>query len=174
MLTLPPSVRIFAAVEPVDARKSFDGLSAVVRDGLGGDPCRVTCSSSSTGEVTCADPILGSHGFVVMRKRLEAGTFRLVRSADGNKSHVEIDAAELGLMLEGIDLGTVKRRKRFKWSDSQQWRKNQQPRNDYNCVVRGTCDCTSRFVAIEVQEQTEALCRRRAVAGSAGPAVRWN
>jgi transposase len=50
-----------------------------------------------------------------MRKRLEAGTFRLVRGADGNKSHVEIDAAELGLMLEGIDLGTVKRRKRFKW-----------------------------------------------------------
>jgi transposase len=54
-------------------------------------------------------------GFVVMRKRLEAGTFRLVRNAEGTKSHVEIDAAELGLMLEGIDLGTVKRRKRFKW-----------------------------------------------------------
>ena len=54
-------------------------------------------------------------GFVVMRKRLEAGTFRLVRNADGNKSSVEIDAVELGLMLEGIDLGTVKRRKRFKW-----------------------------------------------------------
>ncbi len=31
------------------------------------------------------------------------------------ESSVEIDAAELGLMLEGIDLGTVKRRKRFKW-----------------------------------------------------------
>jgi hypothetical protein len=27
---------------------------------------------------------------------------------------MEIDAVELGLMLEGIDLGTVKRRKRFK------------------------------------------------------------
>jgi transposase len=38
MLTLPPSVRIFAAIEPVDARKSFDGLAAVVRDSLGGDP----------------------------------------------------------------------------------------------------------------------------------------
>jgi hypothetical protein len=49
-----------------------------------------------------------------MRKRLEAGTFRMVRNDEGNKSHVEIDAAELGLMLEGIDLGTVKRRKRFK------------------------------------------------------------
>jgi transposase len=53
-------------------------------------------------------------GFVVMRKRLEAGTFRLVRNGDGNKSSMEIDAVELGLMLEGIDLGTVKRRKRFK------------------------------------------------------------
>jgi transposase len=54
-------------------------------------------------------------GFVVMRKHLEAGTFRLVRNAESNMSHVEIDAAELGLMLEGIDLGTVKRRERFKW-----------------------------------------------------------
>jgi transposase len=54
-------------------------------------------------------------GLCLLAKRLEAGTFRLVHSADGNKSHVEIDAVELGLMLEGIDLGTVKRRKRFKW-----------------------------------------------------------
>jgi hypothetical protein len=28
---------------------------------------------------------------------------------------LSIDAAELGLMLEGIELGTAKRRKRFKW-----------------------------------------------------------
>jgi hypothetical protein len=48
-------------------------------------------------------------------KRLEAGTFRLVCNAEGNQSQVEIDGAELGLMLEGIDLGTVKRRKRFRW-----------------------------------------------------------
>jgi transposase len=52
MLTLPPSVRIFAAVEPVDARKSFDGLAAVVRDSLGGDPMTGHMFSSSTGEVT--------------------------------------------------------------------------------------------------------------------------
>ncbi len=116
MLTLPPSVRIFAAVEPVDARKSFDGLSAVVRDSLGGDPMSGHLFFFINRRGDMAQILFWDRtGFVVMRKRLEAGTFRLVRSADGNKSHVEIDAAELGLMLEGIDLGTVKRRKRFKW-----------------------------------------------------------
>jgi transposase len=116
MLTLPPSVRIFAAVEPVDARKSFDGLAAVVRDSLGGDPMTGHMFFFLNRRGDMAQILFWDRtGFVVMRKRLEAGTFRLVRSAEGNKSHVEIDAAELGLMLEGIDLGTVKRRKRFKW-----------------------------------------------------------
>ena len=116
MLTLPPSVRIFAAVEPVDARKSFDGLAAVVRERLGGDPMtgHMFFFINRRGDV--AQILFWDRtGFVVMRKRLEAGTFRLARNAEGNMSHVEIDAAELGLMLEGIDLGTVKRRKRFKW-----------------------------------------------------------
>jgi transposase len=116
MLTLPPSVRIFAAVEPVDARKSLDGLAAVVRERLGGDPMtgHMFFFINRRGDV--AQILFWDRtGFVVMRKRLEAGTFRLVRNAEGNMSHVEIDAAELGLMLEGIDLGTVKRRKRFKW-----------------------------------------------------------
>jgi transposase len=116
VLTLPPSVRIFAAVEPVDARKSFDGLAAVVRDSLGGDPMTGHMFFFLNRRGDMAQILFWDRtGFVVMRKRLEAGTFRLVHNVDGNKSSVEIDAVELGLMLEGIDLGTVKRRKRFKW-----------------------------------------------------------
>jgi len=114
-LTLPPSVRIFAAVEPVDARKSFDGLAAVVRDSLGGDPMTGHLFFFLNRRGDMAQILFWDRtGFVVMRKRLEAGTFRMVRNGDGNKSSMEIDAVELGLMLEGIDLGTVKRRKRFK------------------------------------------------------------
>ena len=114
-MTLPPSVRIFAAIEPVDARKSFDGLAAVVRDSLGGDPMTGHMFFFLNRRGDMAQILFWDRtGFVVMRKRLEAGTFRLVRNGDGNKSSMEIDAVELGLMLEGIDLGTVKRRKRFK------------------------------------------------------------
>ncbi len=37
MLTLPPSVRIYVAASPVDARKSFDGLAALVQGEFGLD-----------------------------------------------------------------------------------------------------------------------------------------
>jgi hypothetical protein len=41
MLSLPPAVRIWLSTRPADLRKSFDGLAALARDGLGGGPRRV-------------------------------------------------------------------------------------------------------------------------------------
>jgi transposase len=38
MLSLSPTIRIFLCAEPADLRKSFDGLSALVRQALGDDP----------------------------------------------------------------------------------------------------------------------------------------
>ena len=38
MLSLPPSVRVFVATQPVDGRKGADSLMAIVRDVLGHDP----------------------------------------------------------------------------------------------------------------------------------------
>ena len=38
MLTLPSSVRIYVAAEPVDLRRGFDGLSAATRSLMGADP----------------------------------------------------------------------------------------------------------------------------------------
>ncbi|WP_406698354.1 IS66 family insertion sequence element accessory protein TnpB [Singulisphaera sp. Ch08] len=49
MVSLSPTVRIWLAAQPVDLRKSFDSLAALVRDGLQGDPLWETSSSSATG-----------------------------------------------------------------------------------------------------------------------------
>ncbi len=38
MVSLSPNVRIWLAAQPVDLRKSFDSLAALVREGLQGDP----------------------------------------------------------------------------------------------------------------------------------------
>ena len=38
MLTFSGSLKIYVAVEPCDMRKSFNGLAAVVREGLEADP----------------------------------------------------------------------------------------------------------------------------------------
>jgi hypothetical protein len=46
-------------------------------------------------------------------KRIEKGVFRLAALERPNRIRTEIEAAELALILEGIDLSQAKRRKRF-------------------------------------------------------------
>jgi hypothetical protein len=55
-------------------------------------------------------------GWAIFAKRLEVGTFRFpdVRFVDGNYEPVEIERAELLMLLEGIDTGSVKRLKRYR------------------------------------------------------------
>ena len=115
MLTLPPSVKIFISAVPVDARKSFDGLAGLVQADFGLDPLsgHLFVFVSRRGNVA---QILfwDRNGFCIFRKRLESGTFRLtsVNQPDG-ASHVQINSADLTLMLEGIDLSGSRRRKRY-------------------------------------------------------------
>lgn len=114
MLSLPPSVRVFVATRPTDMRKSFDALAALVVSGM---PVDVY-----SGHLFCFFNARGDHaallfwdrsGFALFRKRLERGRFRL--PWEGGAAEVgshEIESAELGLILEGVDLrGAVRRRR---------------------------------------------------------------
>jgi transposase len=116
MLTLPPSVKIYVAATPVDARKSFDGLAAIVESQFGLSPMtgHMFVFLNRRGHVA---QILfwDRNGFCIVKKRLEAGTFHLARTAIlPDIAHIEIDSAELALMLEGIDLAGSTRRKRYR------------------------------------------------------------
>lgn len=114
MLTLPPSVKIYVASQPVDARKSFDGLAALVEAEFGLAPLsgHLFVFLNRRGHV--AQMLFWDRsGFCIVKKRLEAGTFKLVRAGDEGSTHVEINSAELALMLEGIELTGARRRKRY-------------------------------------------------------------
>jgi len=119
MLTLPPSVKIYVAAQPVDARKSFDGLAAMVEAEFGLEPLsgHLFLFLNRRGHVA---QILfwDRNGFCIVKKRLEAGTFSLCRRPEGESTHVQIDAAELALLLEGIELKGAKRRKRYQHTTS--------------------------------------------------------
>lgn len=115
MLTLPPSVKIYVAAQPVDARKSFDGLSALIEAEFGLEPLsgHLFVFLNRRGHV--AQMIFWDrNGFCIVKKRLEAGTFKLARGVEDAATHVEIDSAELAMMLEGIELAGATRRKRYK------------------------------------------------------------
>ena len=56
-------------------------------------------------------------GFLLIYKRLERGTFRLPLEPEPGHRHIEIEATDLALMIEGIDLRGARRRAR--WTPSE-------------------------------------------------------
>jgi transposase len=112
MLTLAASLRVYLAAWPVDMRKSFDGLSAAARDVVGGDPLSGHLFVFFNRSRTIAKVLFWDRsGYCVFAKRLERGTFHLPDAA--GKASVELEAAELSLILEGIDLRGARRRRRW-------------------------------------------------------------
>lgn len=114
MLSLPPSVRIFVAREPVDGRKSFDGLAAIASDVLREDPRSGHLFVFFTKRRNRARVIWWDRGgYWLLSKRLEAGQFVIPAALVGESGKVSMTAAELMLILEGIDLRDSRRRKRY-------------------------------------------------------------
>jgi transposase len=108
-MLLPPSVRIYLAAEPVDMRSGHDGLAGIVRnawklDLYSGHLFVFTGKRGDRVKILFFD----QGGFVLYYKRLEKGRFRLPRVRPGATS-IEMDAAELGMLLAGIDIGRVAR-----------------------------------------------------------------
>ena len=111
MLTLPPSVRVFVCATATDMRRGFDGLAMMAETILRQDP--------HSGHLFVFVNRRGDRmkvlywdrdGFCLWYKRLEKGVFRLpARLTDG----AELRAADLALVLDGIDPGTVKRAPRY-------------------------------------------------------------
>lgn len=111
MLTLPPTVRVFLASAPVDGRRGIDGLAGLVREHFGDDPLSGHLFVFRNRRGDRAKILYWDRsGFWLLQKRLERGVFRF---PSGDGARVEVEAAELALVLEGIELAGAKRRKRF-------------------------------------------------------------
>lgn len=114
MLNLPPSVRVFVATQPVDGRKGADSLMAMVRDVLGHDPLGGHLFVFFSRRCDRVRIVYWDRtGFAMWSKRLERGRFRPAFSPDGKLTTSTIEAAELGLILEGLDLAGARRRPRW-------------------------------------------------------------
>jgi len=114
MLSLPPSVRLFVATQPVDGRKGADSLMVIVRDVFGHNPLSghlFVFFSKRRERVRIV--YWDRNGFAMWTKRLERGRFRPTLSEDGKLSTSAIEAAELALILEGIELAGARRRQRW-------------------------------------------------------------
>jgi transposase len=107
MLRIPKSTRIYLAVTPVDMRKSFDGLCAIVAEILKLNPLDghlFLFRGKSADRVKCL--FWDRNGFVIGYKRLEKGSYRWP-GADG--AVLEISERDLSLLLDGIDFTRLRR-----------------------------------------------------------------
>jgi transposase len=123
MLNLPLPVRVYLCLEPTDMRRSFDGLCRMVREFVGADPLSgdLFVFRSKRGDRVKLLYWLGD-GLAIWYRRLEEGTFVFPKLDEGTKlsgaravgKHgLEIRSTDLAMLLDGVDLATVKRRKRY-------------------------------------------------------------
>ena len=115
MLALAPgTMPIYFCIGPTDMRKGFDGLMRLAeqqaaRDVLQGGLFIFVNRRRDRVKLLWWD----EDGLAIWYKRLEAGTFELPAVHEDVK-HVSLTPTELSLLLGGIELASVRRRKRFR------------------------------------------------------------
>jgi len=106
---------IYIATAPVDMRKAFDGLSAIVKNGFKKNPLDGTFFVFINRTADRLKILYWDRdGYALWYKRLEAGRFRLptTLTSDGKPAAL-VSAAQLAMILEGIEPVIVKQQKRF-------------------------------------------------------------
>ena len=101
MIVPSGGVRVLVATKPVDFRKGMEGLAALVREAMGGDPFSGTVYVFRARRADRVKLIFwDGTGMVLVAKRLEDGKFRWPGVQD---AIMRLSAAELQALLEGLD-----------------------------------------------------------------------
>lgn len=117
MLSVLPTARVYAYVKPADMRKSFSGLVGIVEQELGrqveaGGLFLFFNRRRNSVKVL----FFTGDGLAIFYRRLERGTFELPHAVATSEETpgVELKLSDLALILEGIELASVRRRKRWR------------------------------------------------------------
>lgn len=100
---IPAALRILLCAAPVDMRRSFDGLAALVVEKLDEDPTVESAlfvfinARRNRAKILWRD----ATGFCLLYKRLDARVFALPEVKDG-ATRVSLDAAALSTLLDGV------------------------------------------------------------------------
>ena len=109
LTTLPPSVKIYVALEATDLRRSVDGLSLLVRESLRLEPFSGHLFLFRNRRADRLKILVWDRsGFWVLYKRLERGTFAWPLGE--GVGPLEMKAVDLMMLLSGVERGARRRR----------------------------------------------------------------
>ena len=126
MLGNPLNTRIFLCTQDTDMRKSFDSLRGIIRSAMHLDPLSGSLfifKNKRGDRIKCI--YWDEDGFAMWYKVLQRGTFQFPDLQKYSSAGLEIDASTMRMILDGIDLGTIRRRPRFRGAS----RLPEKPRN---------------------------------------------
>lgn len=104
MLAFPATIKIYVAVQPVDMRKSFNGLCAAVSEQLHEDPKNGTVFTFVNRERTRLKLLYwDGTGVWVLAKRLEAGHFSWPAPSE-TQEKLSLAPEALALLVGGVEL----------------------------------------------------------------------
>jgi transposase len=114
VILVPRAVRVYFATQPVNLRKSFDGLSNEIRHALGHDPLSGHVFVFLNRRKNQVKLLVWTRGgFTIVHKRLERGTFTFPARVSAGAASVVIDVHELAMLLEGIEIERAKTKRRW-------------------------------------------------------------
>lgn len=108
MFAFSSQARVYLASQPVDMRAGHDGLFAIVKswdlNPFSGDLFAFIGKRGDRAKIL----VWHRGGFLLLYKRLEKGKFRIPAIEPGTRTAM-LDATELAMLLDGIDVKGVKR-----------------------------------------------------------------
>jgi transposase len=120
---------VFIATDPTDMRKGFDGLFSIVETVIREDPFSGHLFVFRNRRRDRLKVLWWDRdGLAIFYKRLEKGSFQFPTDATVKKKgaaklpspRCEIRSDELAMLLEGIDLASVRRRQRYERETAQE------------------------------------------------------
>ena len=117
MLSVSSGVKVFLYAPHADLRRGYDGLAAIVQEAMGENPLSGSLFVFVNKRRNRIKLLYWDRdGYAIWMKRLERGTLELPKAKDPEAASLKITASQLSLILEGIELSSVRRRKRYRLS----------------------------------------------------------
>ena len=130
MIALVQSLKVFLCTQPTDMRRSFDGLGGLAVNVMKHDPLTGHLFVFRNRSRDCIKILYWDQdGLAIWYKRLEKGTFQFPCDLESSRSQredskpassLEISVSDLSMLLQGIDLTSIQRRKRFEFQPVKQ------------------------------------------------------
>ena len=112
--------RIFICLNDTDMRKSFSSLCGVIRKAMHLEPFSGSLFVFKNRKADRIKIVFwDGDGFVMWYKLLARGVFRFPNLQNYSSAGLEIDASTLRMILDGVDLSSIRRQHRFRKEPSE-------------------------------------------------------